>query len=876
MKKIFLFLSAALLSLAVSATEYDVVISDANIDIQKNNDIDITSQLGGALLTDGDVVNLTVKGYFSVAIKDVMYAGIVDNSEAAGYWKELSEMDYNSGISIGAGDVAEGTECNATIQIPIIADAVTSEKIVVRLMLKLAAKVQNAVIKSGEPVKLRATLEELSVVAAQYIVEMPTGEFQPDSPKQFKYEIDFETEEVLKKDDILNLTINGTFSADIYNITVMVFEGAETMLPWTEKTFSATKDSEVTDVTISIPMVTNFSGKTGKLTVFAVYDPDGGEVVPEGISFLKAGEEVHEGIELGSKSYETVSLDYNQYATPHNYQFIDAAIATNVMPNDYVTFSITGVTNKAFEGELKVYLRDGVEGGSYGAVSGYTTIAQKVDAQGEITFEGILKVTKVAEICDLVMEISDEAEEGASIVIAPAGTQVHEGVELTSKEFTTLTLAANVWDEGSNYQYVEELTAPEEGFLKGDFVSLSINGVASNDIAKLQVALIGSEYNNVSDYVTIAENVKAGDAITFSKKLVLNSATDVCNLTITTTDAVADDIEAITIEGGDLPHVAVELAQKEFTSLTLAANDWGTGSNYQSEAVEIEKPEAGFFEGDYVSFTIKGVADNAITTLQVVLVDDSWSAVSEYTPVTTEAIEKDGSVDITGKVELTKATEVCKLVFNTTDAVVEGVETIKIVSADGPVHVAVELAQKDFTSLTMVANVWDAGSNYQYVEELTAPEEGFQEGDYVTVTITGVASHNIEGLQVALIDGSWNAVSAYTSLATGINAGEEVSITKAIPLTKATDVCKLTITTTDPAADGVAEIKIEPKEVAVEEVAASAFAVEGGMVYSAGEIVVYNVAGKQVASASKAFNVNSLAAGVYFITAQEGTIKFVK
>lgn len=54
------------------------------------------------------------------------------------------------------------------------------------------------------------------------------------------------------------------------------------------------------------------------------------------------------------------------------------------------------------------------------------------------------------------------------------------------------------------------------------------------------------------------------------------------------------------------------------------------------------------------------------------------------------------------------------------------------------------------------------------------------------------------------------------------------------------------------------------------------FAIEGGMVYSAGVITVYNVAGQVVATASQEFNVNILAAGAYFIVAEEGTIKFVK
>ena len=57
------------------------------------------------------------------------------------------------------------------------------------------------------------------------------------------------------------------------------------------------------------------------------------------------------------------------------------------------------------------------------------------------------------------------------------------------------------------------------------------------------------------------------------------------------------------------------------------------------------------------------------------------------------------------------------------------------------------------------------------------------------------------------------------------------------------------------------------------------FTVENGVVSSAGEIVVYNAAGQVVATAYKNFEVkslDSLYADVYFITAQEGTIKFVK
>ncbi|MBO4777784.1 MAG: hypothetical protein J5588_04745, partial [Bacteroidales bacterium] len=325
MKKIFLFLVSALLSLVVGAAEYNVVISDANIypKVDGGGDVVISSALNGNLLKEDDVVNVTVKGYFNVAVQNISYVGIVDNSEAAGYWTPLSAMNYG-GTPLDVA-VAEGSECNVSFTVPITADAVTSEKVIVRLVLEISSSVKRKL--GDDPVKLRATLSEITAVAAQYDVEMPTGEFQLDSKKedgetQFKMEVDFEVPEVIKKDDIINLKISGTFSESIYHSTIMVFEEAVEVLQWTPVTFTATKDNEVTDVVIQITMPNSFSGKTGKVMLFAIYQS--GEEAPEGISFLKAGEEVHEGIELGPKSYETVSLDYNQYATPHNYQFIDA------------------------------------------------------------------------------------------------------------------------------------------------------------------------------------------------------------------------------------------------------------------------------------------------------------------------------------------------------------------------------------------------------------------------------------------------------------------------------------------------------------------------------------------------------------------------
>ena len=213
-------------------------------------------------------------------------------------------MNYNGGTPLDVA-VAEGSECNVSFIVPITADAVTSEKVIVRLVLELSSGVKRKL--GDDPVKLRATLDEVNAQSVEYTVEMPTTTLAPNAgdPTQYKVELDIETEEALKKDDKLTLKISGTFDADITSIAVMMFdEGGETMLEWTPKEISVKKDSEVTDLLISVTMTNTFADKKAKFTLFALYD-----AAPEftEINFLKAGEEVHEGIELGPKSYETVS-----------------------------------------------------------------------------------------------------------------------------------------------------------------------------------------------------------------------------------------------------------------------------------------------------------------------------------------------------------------------------------------------------------------------------------------------------------------------------------------------------------------------------------------------------------------------------------------
>lgn len=185
---------------------------------------------------------------------------------------------------------------------------------------------------------------------------------------------------------------------------------------------------------------------------------------------------------------------------------------------------------------------------------------------------------------------------------------------------------------------------------------------------------------------------------------------------------------------------------------------------------------------------------------------------------------------------------------------------------------------------------------YKYQSTTNSSATGATVGKYVNVKFSGKAVNAVPTLMYSLIDGSAEAsyftqLSEFVTFATNIEKGATVSYEFSAPLSVAPTASVryqdvLFAQSTEELTEIVfekysivADVTDAPKykiPTAVDEVAAADFAIEGGMVYSAGVITVYNVAGQVVATASQEFNVNTLAAGAYFIVAEEGTIKFVK
>lgn len=233
-----------------------------------------------------------------------------------------------------------------------------------------------------------------------------------------------------------------------------------------------------------------------------------------------------------------------------------------------------------------------------------------------------------------------------------------------------------------------------------------------------------------------------------------------------------------------------------------------------------------------------------------------------------------------------------------------GIMNTKVIEGDGtPFTVKAELISgrsASDPSFTLAYN--EIAQNYQAEVGAKLTEVPLC-GSSVKWTIEGYADEAVNDIQVLLVskakkDDWWKEMSAESTeeiLSTSgdgnliekttltLKVKDDVSVsseTKASDLFfivysgTATDVIRIYYTTFKVEVEGGHPCPEE--QDAVKTVSADKFAVVDGMVYSAGEIVVYNVVGKVVATAFQAFNVNSLEVGVYFITAQEGTLKFVK
>ncbi len=393
MKKILLFLSGALLSLGVSATEYEVTVDKFDFVIGNENNVDITDQLGGALLQTGDWILVTVKGYFDNDIRGVNFTAVADNSEAASYWKNLTAWSVEK---VG-GSTSALTLFDEYYEFEITDDAVSAEKIVIRM----------DPLADVPMVKMRPTPS--FVAGATYPVAMPTVKFgadDPANPVNYKADALFTTDDNLAADDIIKVTIDGTFNQDIDGINFMVFDKeGNTILPWTSRPFVATAGEKVAGTEFEFTVPKAATGTEYKLTAFiAGYDAE------KEIKFLKDGDVEHEAVELATKEYTNITLSANVWETGSNYQTVEN-IASDVFAGDFVTFSVKGIADQSIAG-LQAYLMDD----SYNAISAYLPIKSDIAKGDEIDFSGVVEVSSASAVCKLVIVTTDAVAEGIDAI----------------------------------------------------------------------------------------------------------------------------------------------------------------------------------------------------------------------------------------------------------------------------------------------------------------------------------------------------------------------------------------------------------------------------------------------------------------------------
>ena len=320
---------------------------------------------------------------------------------------------------------------------------------------------------------------------------------------------------------------------------------------------------------------------------------------------------------------------------------------------------------------------------------------------------------------------------------------------------------------------------------------------------------------------------------------------------------------------------AGNVATVTYDAITLTKNQT---YNYQLEDetanYTLDNPLA---VGDVITVNVKGTVSAAVEGLQVFLVECTadngwtWTVLSDYVALS-EALAEGGTVDATVNVEATTASsgKVVRVYVGTTNAPVEGVDYVTIAEGAAPVPPYTDPV------LGLLTNIWGEGNTISGKTMTFAVKDtgiGFadygsgidlSQYTYITFTLTEFPSFAEYG-QIVVNDVDDNkATFAFEENVAIIDLSEVEGNVKQLYFQ----------------CGGVGDVTIESITFSTEPLAISSvksdFAVVGGMIYSAGEITVYNVAGQVVATASQAFNVNTLNAGAYFIVAEEGTIKFIK
>ena len=467
---------------------------------------------------------------------------------------------------------------------------------------------------------------------------------------------------------------------------------------------------------------------------------------------------------------------------------------------------------------------------------------------------------------------------------------------------TTITLTSNSWGEGDAKQYnIQGMHKVSAGEWKtNDVISVELVGVTETAVSGLGFTLVDNSsaanyWLPLSETISLGESLDANGEISYNGEVTL-IADVVTSSSVQIVFGTASSNEEVTENGtltfstfkvekpGDVvnPHDNLSLADLsagwnssyDATTSTITfdaewvGRGWWLGgtdlSEYSSVTVEFE---AAPFEGKLVvqradESMMEATFSAGATSVKCMLTDEI-SNINQIYIQNSEA----------GDLVLTAA-------YYTKKGFDEGGEQGGgNEGGDDPIEPAFTF---EVPTTTFEAEYKDGViSGYTAKIEMNVNDLMLKKDDIVSLVFDGSFNTDVTGISPAIVDqwegnGYWYELSDWDWTQFDSKANQKINITAKVKLIKDAETTTIIACIPVQGGNGEEEIVFTSAKTPIEPVAANSFSIENGVVYSAGEITVYNIAGIPVATASQVFDVHYLEAGVYFIVAQEGTIKFVK
>lgn len=446
----------------------------------------------------------------------------------------------------------------------------------------------------------------------------------------------------------------------------------------------------------------------------------------------------------------------------------------------------------------------------------------------------------------------------------------------------SLSLNAGTGNYEANYEFTDQIDVA--ALQSGDVITFSMNGKLDQDVSSITFGTVVDNSKTATpqwwqeiggDWTTSisASNKAVNGSTSITLTATPNSGCDKIVVSMQIAGPIAG-VEKVSFKDADDNYDPKTYNVTVSGDYALTLNDAKDGYQAVINVTEQMGLSESLNPTDVINIEVEGYVDQEISSITVVVIDGNWNQIVAWGPYT--AAVKAGQVSTTVATEVSKgaASTATLSVVLAVQPVIDGVSEIKFTKEKGgttPESPYVDPILGELQSLWGDGNAV-AGKTMTFAASNTGIgfanyNGGFDLSAYtqIVVSLTEFPAWAEYGQIVVMdVNDESNTFSFDGAVAT-IDVSKIQANVKQLYLQ----------------CGGTGDVTLESIEFSNEPIAAvneveSDFAIQNGMVYSAGEIVVYNAVGQVVDSASQEYNVASLAKGVYFISAQEGTIKFVK